>query len=115
MVPLPFCADGAQWKNRGPAFGHCRSLALSLACNAMMLISSEAVWRMQMGGGLALFVPLCLLLLEGTRPEQGNKARWLVLVLAFLVVYGNVYMMAVDQEAMQAGPGFTAGNVGPGQ
>ncbi len=58
-------------------------LALSLACNAIMLISSEAVWRMQMGGGLALFVPLCLLLLEGTRPEQGNKARWLVLVLAF--------------------------------
>lgn len=69
----------------------------------MMLISSEAVWRMQMGGGLALFVPLCLLLLEGTRPEQGSKARWLVLVLAFLVVYGNVYMMAVDQEAMRQG------------
>ena len=56
-----------------------------------------------MGGGLALFVPLCLLLLEGTRPEQGSKARWLVLVLAFLVVYGNVYMMAVDQEAMRQG------------
>ena len=78
-------------------------LALPLACNAMTLISSEAIWRMQMGGGLALFVPLCLLLLEGTRPEQGSKARWLVLVLAFLVVYGNVYMMAVDQEAMRQG------------
>ena len=31
MVPLPFCADGAQWKNRGPAFGHCRS-AGTVAC-----------------------------------------------------------------------------------
>lgn len=90
-------------KTGGLLLGTAALLALSLACNAMMLISSEAVWRMQMGGGLALFVPLCLLLLEGTRPEQGNKARWLVLVLAFLVVYGNVYMMAVDQEAMRQG------------
>lgn len=90
-------------KTGGLLLGTAALLALSLACNAMMLISSEAVWRMQMGGGLALFVPLCLLLLEGTRPEQGNKARWLVLVLAFLVVYGNVYMMAVDQQAMYEG------------
>ena len=50
----------------GLLLGTAALLALSLACNAMMLISSEAVWRMQMGGGLALFVPLCLLLLEGT-------------------------------------------------
>lgn len=48
-------------------------LALSLACNAMMLISSEAVWRMQMGGGLALFVPLCLLLLEAPVRNRATK------------------------------------------
>ena len=80
-------------------------LVLPLSCNMMMLISSEAAWRMQMGAGLALFVPLCLLLLADDRPEQehDSKVRWLVLVLAVLIVYGNVYMMATDQEAMRQG------------
>lgn len=39
-------------------------------CNAIMLITSEAVWLLQMGEGLNLFVPVCLLLLEGTRTNQ---------------------------------------------
>lgn len=80
-------------------------LVLPLSCNMMMLISSEAAWRMQMGAGLALFVPLCLLLLADDRPERehDSKVRWLVLVLAVLIVYGNVYMMATDQEAMRQG------------
>ena len=54
---------------------------------------------------MALFVPLCLLLLADDRPEQehDSKVRWLVLVLAVLIVYGNVYMMATDQEAMRQG------------
>lgn len=80
-------------------------LVLPLSCNMMMLIGSEAAWRMQMGAGLALFVPLCLLLLADDRPEQehDSKVRWLVLVLAVLIVYGNVYMMATDQEAMRQG------------
>ena len=87
-------------------FGVMALAVMPIACNAMMLISSEAVWRMQMGGGLALFVPLCILLLEGTQPkksESDRKSRWLVVLLAILVVYGNVYMMAVDQEAMRQG------------
>lgn len=82
-------------------------LVLPLSCNVMMLISSEAVWRLQMASGLNLFVPLLLLLLDGTRSaptERFAQARQIaVLVLAFLVMYGNVYRMVMDQGAMQQG------------
>ena len=40
-------------------------IVLPIMCNAIMLITSEAVWLLQMGEGLNLFVPVCLLLLEG--------------------------------------------------
>ena len=45
-------------------------IVLPIMCNAIMLITSEAVWLLQMGEGLNLFVPVCLLLLEGTRTNQ---------------------------------------------
>lgn len=45
-------------------------IVLPIMCNAIMLITSEAVWLLQMGEGLNLFVPVCLLLLEGSRTNQ---------------------------------------------
>ena len=71
-------------------------IVLPIMCNAIMLITSEAVWLLQMGEGLNLFVPVCLLLLEGTRTNQPmvkkyvRAARTGAVVLAVLVVYGNV-------------------------
>ena len=64
---------------------------------------------MQMGEGLNLFVPVCLLLLEGTRTNQPmvkkyvRAARTGAVVLAVLVVYGNVCSAVIDQEAMYEG------------
>lgn len=82
---------------------------LPAACNIMLLITSSAVWRLQMAGALDLFLPLCILLLDATRREKPQAKRWRaimaggVTLLAFLIVYGNVYMRAVDQEAMSEG------------
>lgn len=96
-------------KTGGLLLGTAALLALSLACNAMMLITSEAVWLLQMGEGLNLFVPVCLLLLEGTRTNQPmvkkyvRAARTGAVVLAVLVVYGNVCSAVIDQEAMYEG------------
>ena len=82
---------------------------LPAVCNVMLLITSEATWRLQMAGALDLFVPLCILLLDVTRKKQpqNEKLRMAVIggtvLLAGLIVYGNVYMRAVDQEAMYEG------------
>lgn len=82
---------------------------LPAVCNVMLLITSEATWRLQMAGALDLFIPLCILLLDVTRKEQpqNEKLRMAVIggtvLLAGLIVYGNVYMRAVDQEAMYEG------------
>lgn len=84
-------------------------IVLPIMCNAIMLITSEAVWLLQMGEGLNLFVPVCLLLLEGTRTNQPmvkkyvRAARTGAVVLAVLVVYGNVCSAVIDQEAMYEG------------
>lgn len=82
---------------------------LPAVCNVMLLITSEATWRLQMAGALDLFIPLCILLLDVTRKKQpqNEKLRMAVIggtvLLAGLIVYGNVYMRAVDQEAMYEG------------
>lgn len=82
---------------------------LPAVCNVMLLITSEATWRLQMAGALDLFIPLCILLLDVTRKEQpqNEKLRMAAIggavLLAGLIVYGNVYMRAVDQEAMYEG------------
>lgn len=82
---------------------------LPAICNVTLLITSEATWRLQMAGALDLFIPLCILLLDVTRKKQpqNEKLRMAVIggtvLLAGLIVYGNVYMRAVDQEAMYEG------------
>ena len=104
------CRFGKLIRDKNAEFallGAAALLVLPLSCNVMMLISSGAVWRLQMSSGLNLFVPLLLLLLDGTCPARMERfvkaGRIAVLVLAFLVMYGNVYRMVMDQGAMQQG------------
>lgn len=84
-------------------------VVLPAACNVMLLITSDATWRLQMAGAMDLFIPLCILLLDATRHEQSQNEKLKIAMiagttlLAGLIVYGNVYMRAVDQEAMYEG------------
>ena len=99
-------------RSRDPEYILLSAAALTVLpaiCNVTLLITSEAIWRLQMAGALDLFIPLCILLLDVTRKEQpqNEKLRMAVIggtvLLAGLIVYGNVYMRAVDQEAMYEG------------
>lgn len=99
-------------RSRDPEYILLSAAALAVLpaiCNVTLLITSEATWRLQMAGALDLFIPLCILLLDVTRKEQpqNEKLRMAVIggtvLLAGLIVYGNVYMRAVDQEAMYEG------------
>lgn len=99
-------------RSRDPEYILLSAAALAVLpaiCNVTLLITSEATWRLQMAGALDLFIPLCILLLDVTRKKQpqNEKLRMAVIggtvLLAGLIVYGNVYMRAVDQEAMYEG------------
>ncbi len=94
-------ADDAQWKNRGPLLGTAALLALSLACNAIMLSAVRLCGECKWAEALR-YLCRCVWLLEGTRPETvGNKARWLkVLVLRHFWSFTEMFHVAVDQEAM---------------
>ena len=99
-------------RSRDPEYILLSAAALAVLpaiCNVTLLITSEATWHLQMAGALDLFIPLCILLLDVTRKEQpqNEKLRMAAIggavLLAGLIVYGNVYMRAVDQEAMYEG------------
>ena len=84
-------------------------IVLPIMCNAIHADHKRGGLALQMGEGLNLFVPVCLLLLEGTRTNQPmvkkyvRAARTGAVVLAVLVVYGNVCSAVIDQEAMYEG------------
>ena len=88
-------------------------LLLPLGCSLVLLAVPDANYGLQMTAGLALFLPLSVLLIDGTllaaQPETEQKtakvrlSRGLLVLAAASIVYGNVYMMAIDQEAMHEG------------
>ena len=121
---LIFCVVGAalacrlvrlirrkDWKNI--FYGTAALLVLPMMCTVFMVATSQASFYIPMSGGLALFLPVCFWLLDSSREGETacdafrkcwNKAeKALILLTAAAVVYGSVFMSAVDQQAMYEG------------
>lgn len=91
----------------------CFCLVLPMMCTVFMVATSQASFYIPMSGGLALFLPVCFWLLDSSREGKTacdafrkcwNKAeKALILLTAAAVVYGSVFMSAVDQQAMYEG------------
>ena len=91
----------------------CFCLVLPMMCTVFMVATSQALFYIPMSGGLALFLPVCFWLLDSSREGKTacdafrkcwNKAeKALILLTAAAVVYGSVFMSAVDQQAMYEG------------
>mgnify|MGYP000304611525 FL=1 len=88
-------------------------LVMPLASVIFLLAASQASFYIPMSGGLALFLPVCFWLLDSSREGETacdafrkcwNKAeKALILLTAAAVVYGSVFMSAIDQQAMYEG------------
>ena len=121
---LIFCVVGAalacrlvrlirrkDWENT--FYGTAALLVLPMMCTVFMVATSQASFYIPMSGGLALFLPVCFWLLDSSREGKTacdafrkcwNKAeKALILLTAAAVVYGSVFMSAVDQQAMYEG------------
>ena len=99
------------WENT--FYGTAALLALPMMCTVFMVATSQASFYIPMSGGLALFLPVCFWLLDSSREGKTacdafrkcwNKAeKALILLTAAAVVYGSVFMSAIDQQAMYEG------------
>ena len=99
------------WENT--FYGTAALLVLPMMCTVFMVATSQALFYIPMSGGLALFLPVCFWLLDSSREGKTacdafrkcwNKAeKALILLTAAAVVYGSVFMSAVDQQAMYEG------------
>mgnify|MGYP000075020329 FL=1 len=99
------------WENT--FYGIAALLVLPMMCTVFMVATSQAAFYIPMSGGLALFLPVCFWLLDSSREDKTacdvfhkcwNKAeKALTLLTAAAVVYGSVFMSAVDQQAMYEG------------
>ena len=121
---LIFCVVGAalacrlvrlirrkDWENT--FYGTAALLVLPMMCTVFMVATSQALFYIPMSGGLALFLPVCFWLLDSSREGETacdafrkcwNKAeKALILLTAAAVVYGSVFMSAIDQQAMYEG------------
>ena len=121
---LIFCVVGAalacrlvrlirrkDWENT--FYGTAALLVLPMMCTVFMVATSQASFYIPMSGGLALFLPVCFWLLDSSREGKTacdafrkcwNKAeKALILLTAAAVVYGSVFMSAIDQQAMYEG------------
>ena len=88
-------------------------LVMPLASVIFLLAASQATFYIPMAGGTALFFPVCFWLLDSARPASNtetsgkNKAgkveKAALLLTAAAVVYGSVFMSAIDQQAMYEG------------
>ena len=124
VFALIFCVVGAalacrlvrlirrkDWENI--FYGTAALLVLPMMCTVFMVATSQASFYIPMSGGLALFLPVCFWLLDSSREGETacdafrkcwNKAeKALILLTAAAVVYGSVFMSAVDQQAMYEG------------
>lgn len=79
--------------------------AIPLVCNVVLLVATNASLDLHMAGGMALCIPV-LLCVEYRIRSIGklNKCLWKAnFLVVLLILYGNVYQVQVDQEAMLAG------------
>ena len=99
------------WENT--FYGIAALLVLPMTCTVFMVATSQASFYIPMSGGLALFLPVCFWLLDSSREDKtacdvfhkcwNNAEKALTLLTAAAVVYGSVFMSAVDQQAMYEG------------
>lgn len=78
---------------------------IPLACNAMLLVATSVHVSLHMAAGMALCIPM-LLCVEHRISNEGKAGKYLWkinLLIVLLIIYGNVYQLQADQEAMLAG------------
>lgn len=99
-------------KQKGKAVLFFLLLVLSpIACNSVLMIATNTTMSLQMTSGLALFLPMLTCVVGTfldlpTPADSPKKAPWiptLAMVFLCITIYGNIYQVEIDQNAMCEG------------
>ena len=80
--------------------------AIPIACNAVSFIATDTHTSMQMTTPLALCLPVLLCVTAGilrTLPRKFTGLFYLQTALLLVVLYGNIYQVQIDQNALLEG------------
>ena len=103
-------------KQKGKAILFLILLILSpIACNSVLMIATNTTMSLQMTSGLALLLPMlsCVvgtyqdLPTPATSPKKTPWLQWLSMCIICITIYGNVYQVEFDQNAMDEGQAAT--------
>ena len=78
-------------------------LLLPVACNAVFVIAPSADFSLQTTAGMAIFLPLVVLFMDGEEFGIKKGVFVAVMVSGFLILYGNIVQIQLDQDAMLNG------------
>lgn len=76
---------------------------IPVASNAVLLVATQAWTGLLMTAPMALCFPVFLCLEERHISAKRSKLQWVNIALMCLMLYGNVYQVQIDQQAMLEG------------
>ncbi len=84
------------------------SSVIPMACNISLFLATKAGVMIQMTAGMAILFPVILCLVNSIKEQDLHKNKFEKFKMAYIVflaiiLYGNVYMTAIDQETMYEG------------
>lgn len=80
-------------------------MLLPIAANVVIFIAPDCYLSIQMTGGLAFFIPMCMVIcFEIQKSDIDYKwAKGVLIALCCIVIYGNYISTQIDQEACREG------------
>lgn len=80
-------------------------LVMPIACGAILLVATNSDLSMQMTAGWGLCVPVLVAVVAKSKKENGffNVSKILCQLILLLVLYGNIYQVTLDQNALMEG------------
>ena len=81
-------------------------LLIPAACNVSMILAPESGFMIQQTAGMSILFPSMLCLVSGliAGQETGRALfKWFSVGISLFILYGNIYMTAIDLEVMYEG------------
>ncbi len=81
-------------------------ILIPIACNVTMILAPESGFLIQQTAAMAILFPSILCLVSTLSGDQNKKYmvfKFCVMGISLLILYGNIYMTAIDLEAMYEG------------
>ena len=78
-------------------------ILIPIASNAVLLIAAQAWTALLMTAPMALCFPIFICLIQKQEGSKKRVLQWITICVMVLMLYGNIYQVQIDQQAMLEG------------